>query len=70
VVHIFLFSVWQFCLFTYFIDDFIVFSDADDFEPAVPTVGASDKWEGEDAGDDIKVPLPPDFYIICIMKYL
>lgn len=28
--------------------------DADDFEPAVPTVGASDKWEGEDAGDDIK----------------
>ncbi|XP_045215835.2 eukaryotic translation initiation factor 3 subunit J-B-like [Mercenaria mercenaria] len=28
--------------------------DADDFEPAAPIVGKTDKWEGEDEGDDVK----------------
>ena len=29
--------------------------DADDFEPSVPKGGSTDKWDGEDEGDDVKV---------------
>ena len=36
----------------------VYLSDADDFEPAGGTVPAvSDKWEGEDEDDDIKVKM-------------
>lgn len=49
----------------YFIDCFIVILDADDFEPAAPSVRASDKWEGEDVGEDVKVRYPSRRFYCC-----
>ena len=33
-------------------------TDAEDFEPVAPTLKSTDKWDGEDEGEDVKVPHP------------
>ena len=54
----------------YLVNEVILFVDADDFEPEVPVVKSnilSEKWEGEDEDDDIKVQRPPRICRSCVL---